>query len=156
MCVNLIDPKKNIQIYLNSNYIATKTTTTRTTTAPGYDGFLSEPFVRTSCGETVQMSCPSNYAIVVETSVYGVKSSNGQGCYEDPADCQANYNFVTQNCPGRQNCTVKDFKANATYVPDCENRLADYVYIVYRCVPSKCLKNFSNPPSEKFLCVLYS
>lgn len=117
----------------------TKTTAVATTTALSYEGFISEPFVRTGCGQTFNMFCPDNYVIVVETSVYGVKKDNRDSCSEDPNDCQANYNFVTQNCPGIQRCTIKDFKANTTYVPDCGNKLADYVYVVYRCIPSKIL-----------------
>lgn len=75
--------------------------------------------------------------------MYGVKKDKRESCSEDPNDCQTNYNFVTQNCPGRQYCTIKDFKANTTYVPDCGNKLADYVFIVYRCIPSKISENLN-------------
>ncbi len=78
----------------------------------------------------------------------GVRPFPVSTCSNNPQiDCMSGYSFAMQNCPGRQFCTIKDFKANTTRLPECGNRIADYFYVVYRCVP---VNNANQPPRDNY------
>ena len=117
----------------------TKMTTLTTTTRPSYSGFSSDIISLISCGNAT-FTCPSNYIIIIQSSVYGVRSTSSSSCTSNPNDCLASYSR-TSYCAGRQTCVFTYFKPNTTIVPDCGSKPADYFYVTYQCVPSKIEKN---------------
>lgn len=101
-------------------------------------------FINSNIGNTQVLSCPENYRIIIESSILGVNKIPSTICHSNTnTDCMANYDFASQNCPGLQYCTLKDFKSNTTRLPECGNKFADYMRVAYRCVP---ILDAGNPP----------
>jgi hypothetical protein len=58
----------------------TSTTTTVTVTRPSYDGFASPLQSMASCDKKSYIYCPQDYLIVMQSSVYGVKTKSDSTC----------------------------------------------------------------------------
>lgn len=120
----------------------TTTTTTTTATLPSYNGFASQTYSYVSCAN-ITIECPNNYVLVFKESAYAVSASNQ--CGYSPNDCFSKYSFPTTLCSGNQKCNV-NVKPSISLVSLCGNKYANYIYLVYQCVPKI---TAGNPPKEQ-------
>jgi hypothetical protein len=90
----------------------------------------------TACNTSKTISCPDGYMLIFISSEIGVKKNpNSNVCSMSADDCFMPYS-IPASCAGSKSCTLR-LEPNKTLVADCQNRMADYYYGVYQCVPSE-------------------
>ncbi|CAF3390063.1 unnamed protein product [Rotaria sp. Silwood1] len=104
---------------------------------PDYFPYLSPRLFKTLCYPDLSslfgannFQCPSNYIIVIHRAFYGY----GKRCAYTQNDCTSEADHVYRTCSGKQTCSISFL--NIFTLPECNNVIANYLFVVYQCLPT--------------------
>lgn len=115
----------------------TPSTQPTTTPIPNYYPNASPRLFKTLCYPdpsalfgASNFECPSYYVMVIHRAFYGY----GDRCDYTSNDCTSEADHVYRICSGKQTCSISFL--NSVTLSSCNNRVANYLFVVYQCLPT--------------------
>jgi len=113
--------------------VTTTTNALISTTLPPYVQLgIASPVVNFQIcrGDSQSIECPPNYVITVIRNIFGVSKNGTCDKHDENQNCFT-IRDPTTYC--RDRCTY--FYSGNIPAPNCENKMADYQYVEYQCIP---------------------